>query len=165
MGRPSTFTQKIADIICQRLAGGESLRSICRDEGMPVRRTVHRWISDDINGFRHQYACAKALGLEEMADEIIEISDGEVAMTGEGKLDGADVQHKRLRVDSRKWLLSKLAPKKYGDKSSLELTGEDGGPVAFTDTERAARIQTLLAVGESRKRKESDNLDDYSDLV
>ena len=162
MGRSSTFTQKTADIICERLAGGESLRSICRDKGMPVRRTVHRWICDDVNGFRHQYARAKELGLEEMAEEIIEISDGDVAMTGEGKLDGADVQHKRLRVDTRKWLLSKLVPKKYGDRSALELTGKDGGPVEITDTERNAKLQALLAT--AAKRKELDE-SDVSDLV
>lgn len=162
MGRPSSFTQKIADIICERLADGESLRAICSDDHMPSRAAVSRWICDNVSGFQDQYAHAKEIGLEEMADEIMEISDEAVAMTGEGKLDGADVQHKRLRVDSRKWLLSKLAPRKYGERTALELTGKGGGPVEFTETERKVKLQALLAIAE--KRKELDG-SDVSDLV
>lgn len=135
-GRPSKFTQKLADAICERLAEGESLRSICKDEGMPNERTVRRWVYDDVGGFSPQYARARDIGLDAMADEILEISDDGTNDWMEKKdrdgesyyvANGEAMGRSRLRVDTRKWLLSKIAPKRYGD--SLTLTGSEGGPL------------------------------------
>lgn len=63
-----------------------------------------------------------------MADEIIDIADaseGDVIVDEDGRrlIDNEAVQRARLRVDSRKWLLSKLVPKKYGDKIDLSVSG------------------------------------------
>lgn len=137
-GRPVTFTQDVADQICGRLAEGESLRSICKDEGYPPESTVRLWVVDDREGFAAQYARARDVGLDAMADEILEVSDDGTndwmeRLDNDGKsvgwqLNGEHVQRSRLRVDSRKWLLSKVAPKRYGDR--LQHTGPDGeGPV------------------------------------
>ena len=137
-GRPSSFTAAKADAICARLAEGESLRSICRGEAMPSASAVFDWLAADAS-FAEQYARAKAAGIEAMADEIAEIADDGrndwMARNGEGavgyELNGEHVQRSKLRVDARKWLLSKLAPKKYGDKLEHEVTGANGGPLSM----------------------------------
>lgn len=122
-GRPSAYTEAIAKKILARLAAGESLRSICSGDGMPNRETVHRWVVDDVCGFYGHYARAREIGLENMADEIIDIADAEPGSLVTGATDSGDVANKRLRVDSRRWYLSKMAPKKYGDKQTVEHGG------------------------------------------
>lgn len=127
MGRPSEFTQEKADAICERLAAGESLRAICRDDGQPDNKTVLRWLEAN-EGFRQQYARARELQAEALFDEMLEIADdssGDATTNGRGDtvMDAEFVQRSRLRVDTRKWYLSKLAPKKYGEKVEQEFTG------------------------------------------
>lgn len=90
---------------------------------MPDRTIVHGWVVDDVEGFHHQYARAREIGLENMADEIIDIADAEPGALVTGATDSGDVANKRLRVDSRRWYLSKMAPKKYGDKQTVEHGG------------------------------------------
>lgn len=152
-GRPSDFNPRIADLICERLADGQSLREICRDEGMPGRTTVFRWLEAH-EDFRNQYAYARELQAEHYADEILEISDdGSNDWMERKSADGssvivADHEHisrSKLRVDARKWLLSKMMPKKYGEKVSAELTGKDGGPIA-TETNVKTIDPALLKV-------------------
>lgn len=132
-GRPSKFTKEIASRICERLAAGETLRAVCRDERIPSEVTVRRWAIDDTGGFSAQYAKAREVGYHAMADEMVEIADETRFDTIRGEDDAADrpntewISRSRLRVDTRKWLLSKALPKIYGDK--LEHTGADGGPI------------------------------------
>jgi hypothetical protein len=138
MGAPSKFTGKLANEICRRLATGESLRAICRSEGMPNRDTVNEWVANDIKGFSVQYARARDKGLDMMADETLAIADdGENDWMASNdpdnpgyKFNGEHYQRSRLRVDTRKWYLSKLAPKRYGEKLTAEFTGKDGEPLA-----------------------------------
>ena len=144
-------TKALADKLFKRLAQGESLMSICRDKSMPSRTVVYNWLKENKNGFTRDYAHARSVGLDVLADEIIEISDSEVFRTDSGNVDSADVQRKRLQVDARKWILAKLAPTKYGERSSLELTGKSGGPVEFSETERAAKVKALIASANKRK--------------
>lgn len=141
MGRPSLYNDEIAMDICARLANGESLLKICRSEGYPDRGTVFRWIiaHDD---FRHKYDAAREMQAELFADELNEIADDgtndwmESADKDGGvgyKLNGEHIQRSRLRIDTRKWIASKLKPKKYGDKVTQEVTGPDGGPVQIAE--------------------------------
>jgi hypothetical protein len=129
-GRPSSFTQEIADEICERLAEGESLRSVCRSDGMPVQATVFRWLSID-EAFLKQYARAREAQADRLADEILDIADDssrDTESTENGDRPNSEwIARSRLRVDARKWLASKMAPKKYGDKVTQEITGEGGG--------------------------------------
>ena len=120
-GRPTLYTQEIADHICQKLAEGMSLRAICRSKGMPNEATVRQWAVDDREGFYSQYTRSRDIGLDCMADEVHEIADGD-----------GDVARDRLRFDSRRWYLSKLAPKRYGDKLQQEVSGPDGGALTVT---------------------------------
>ncbi|QDX22555.1 terminase small subunit protein [Pandoraea pnomenusa] len=137
-GRPSSFTQEIGDAICERLANGESLRSICRDEEMPSQPTVFRWI-DSHEAFRKQYARAREAQAEFFADQIVSIADdgsndSYVDDEGNQRTDHDVIARSRLRVDARKWIASKLLPKKYGDKVTNEHTGADGGPIVIQAT-------------------------------
>ncbi len=111
-GRPSKFTQELADTICERIMNGESLRSIVSDEGMPTRSTVHKWLAEN-KLFSDQYARAKDNQADTLADEIMFIADN-----------AEDVQKARLQVDTRKWIASKLKPKKYGDKLDMTTGGQ-----------------------------------------
>lgn len=130
-GGVSTYTPEMAAAICERLSAGESLRAICRAEGMPPESTVRNWVVDDTQGFAARYARARDIGLDCIAEEIREIADspeeGEVATTKEWGTEvkrGDMLEHRRLKVDSRKWYLSKLAPKRYGDRQAVEHSGE-----------------------------------------
>jgi hypothetical protein len=120
--------------VLERLALGESLKGICADDDMPDRATVWRWIDSDAD-FKARYDEARQRGLDALADELILIADsplmGETTTT---KADGGVevtrkdmLEHRRLQIDARKWTLSKLAPKKYGDK--LALGGDAENPL------------------------------------
>ena len=131
------MTEAACDQICERIAEGESLRAICKGEGMPDKSTVLRWLRDD-PVFRTQYAEARARGMDEMADELLEIVDdsgldvvGVNEKTGMPIVDGEAIARARLRYDARRWLMSKLAPKKYGDKVEVEQTGEVAHTITF----------------------------------
>ena len=157
MGRPSVYTREIADAICARLAAGESLRSICRDEDMPAEAAVRQWALDDREGFYAQYTRSRDIGLDVLADETLEISDdgrndwvAKADPENPGyQYNGEAVGRSRLRVDTRKWYLSKLAPKRYGEKFAAEVTGKDGAPLG--DTDAAAKLAGLLALAQARK--------------
>ncbi len=131
-GRPSDFTQDAADTICERLALGESLRAICSEDGMPRMPAVMRWL-DKNEGFRNQYARAREIQAEYFFDEAIEIADETDAD------EAVKVSRAKLRVDTRKWAASKLAPKKYGDKTETTLKGDPDSPVAI-----AAIVRTVV---------------------
>lgn len=142
MGRPSKFTQELADQICTRLAEGESLRAICRpegndDESMPHIGTILRWVGEN-PGFREQYTRAREVQAETLADEIITISDGSKFADD----DATQIARARLRVDTRKWVASKLLPKKYGDKVEVEHSGSLN---ALPDDQLDAKVAALLA--------------------
>lgn len=129
-GRPTKLNEALATVICERISAGESLRSVCRDKEMPNRRTVLRWAEDN-EVFRGQYARARDALVDHWAEEIIEIADDGSNDTyerdGRQVVNNEVVQRSRLRVDTRKWLMSRMAPKKYGDKVTNEHTGEGGG--------------------------------------
>lgn len=138
MGRPTDYSPELAEVICLRLAEGESLRSVCRDEEMPAKCTVLRWIARN-EDFRAQYVRAKAEGAEAIAEEMFDIADDatndwmeRLDSEGQGvgwQLNGDHVRRSQLRIDTRKWYLSKIMPKKYGDKIQQEHTGADGAPI------------------------------------
>jgi hypothetical protein len=124
------FSQELADIICKRLSEGESLRAICRDDGMPTEATIRNWAMIDYHGFFAQYARAREIGYAVMAEELLELSDKpnigtkEVSKaTGLEITTGDNVDRTRLQIDTRKWLLSKMLPKIYGDKQQIEHSG------------------------------------------
>ncbi len=119
------FSQEIFDKICDRIAEGESLRSVCRDQDMPSTSGVMKWLNKDSNGdLVEQYARAMDMRADTMFDELLHIADtpvvGEKTKTdkdGNTETHAADmIEHRRLQVDARKWVLARMKPKKYGDK-------------------------------------------------
>jgi hypothetical protein len=137
-GRPSDYNQDIADIICDLVATStDGLQKICRlNPDLPDHTTITRWRIKH-EAFRTQYAQAKREQAELLAQEIIDISDDSTGDTltdkdGNERMNGEWVARSRLRVDSRKWVASKLLPKVYGDK--------------LTETDSAAKtlIEKLL---------------------
>lgn len=140
MGRPSDFTPEIANLICDRLIDGESLRSICIADEMPSASTVCRWLAQ-FPEFREQYAHAREAQADTLVDEMLDIADDGTndwmeKKNAEGDVIGVEyngdaVQRSRLRIDARKWMSSKLAPKKYGDK--LELNNNHGVQDSLAD--------------------------------
>ena len=131
MGRHSQFTQEKADRLCELLIEGKSLRKAAEEIGH-MQSCVLKWLKD-FPAFQDQYTKARQVGYLLLAEELLEISDdksGDVIETENGpRMDGEFVARSRLRVDSRKWLLSKMLPKVFGDKVQQEVTGADGGPV------------------------------------
>lgn len=137
-GRPSIWSQELADKICARLVEGESLRAICRDDEMPATSTIFKWLRE-VKGFSDQYTRAKEEQADTFADEIVAIADEAdtvVKDMGDGltavTFDSVAVARNRLRVDARKWVASKLKPKKYGDK--VEVDNRHSGSVGFALT-------------------------------
>lgn len=136
-GRPSTFTDEIADAICEALADGRSLRSICSAPDMPDKATVFRWLGDEKHSsFRDRYARAREAQADSLFDDILDIADETKHDTVKGA-NGDDIPNSewitrsRLRIDARKWMAGKLRPKVYGDKIELEHSGE-APPIAIT---------------------------------
>lgn len=132
MGRLTTYTTELAAEICDRLAGGESLRAICEADGMPKAETVRRWVLDDVEGFSGPYTRAREIQAETMADDLLDIADngsndwmertnkkGEI----EKVLDREHVTRSALRLETRQWLMARILPKKYGVKSEVTLDG------------------------------------------
>lgn len=131
MGRPTKYSQEVADLICLRVATTSfGLRKLCSmHDDLPTSETVYEWRSKYPN-FSSSYAEAKLKQADFMAEELLEIADDGTndwmeSQSEEGgeawKLNGEHVQRSRLRIDTRKWLASKLLPKQYGPH-----TGEDG---------------------------------------
>lgn len=148
MGRPSSFTQTIADDICERLANGESLRAICAGEAYPKQATVFRWLAAN-DEFREQYARAREAQADTLADEIIDIADEtafdtKVNEAGNEVPNSEWISRSKLRVDARKWVAAKLKPKVYGDKLDLTSAGDKlAGPTSEVDL--ATRMAALAA--------------------
>lgn len=140
IGRPSDFTEELADTICERIADGESLRAICREEGMPSKATVFRWLANN-EKFQDQYARAREAQADSLFDDVLEIADDSrndwMERNGEGDpgwaLNGDHIQRARVRIDARKWMAGKLRPKKYGEKMIHGGDRDDGSiPVSLS---------------------------------
>lgn len=134
-GRPSAYTESVAAKLCAYIADGFSLRKACEQIGMPSTATVMRWLADESRPeFREQYAGAREAQADLLAEQILVIADDTSADTFKDE-DGFEctdhevIARSRLRVDARKWLASKMAPKRYGDKIEATHTGPNGGPI------------------------------------
>jgi hypothetical protein len=170
----------VSDHIIMELSKGRSLANICTvDEGMPNEATFLEWVEDDDpSGLAKRYAHARELGYKLMADEILDLSnktgewvpvqdldvDGRPLLDADGQpilkkvfmpLNSDVIAHTRLQIDTRKWLLSKMLPKVYGDKVTNEHTGKDGGPIEMAavnfknlSDEELDKMQQLLSKAE-----------------
>lgn len=127
-GRPSLYTEALAETICDRLSCGESLRKICRDPGMPDHVTVIRWLGKN-EAFAIRYARAREIQAHVWVDEMYELASSEPERQMNGALDSASVTHIRNRVATMQWLAMKLNPKKYGDKVDVNHGNQPENPL------------------------------------
>ena len=138
MGRPSLYSDKTAETLCRRLSDGESLRTICEDEGMPYRKTVRHWAFKNPT-FATQYARARAEGMYALAEDALHRAKTcrpeEAAST-------------RVYIDTVKWFAAKMAPAAFGDKASIDLNAkvEGSGEKPQTALQLAREIAFALSV-------------------
>lgn len=142
VGRPSEYTQEKADLICEQLAIGVSLRTVCNQENMPSVATVFKWMRTN-EEFLKQYARAKEESADALFEETIDIADDstndymdkQIGETVIKVVNQENIQRSRLRVDTRKWMMSKMKPKKYGEKMDVTSGGEviKGNTIVFSD--------------------------------
>jgi hypothetical protein len=129
-GRPSDYTQDLADRLCEQLADGKSMRKVCEQDWAPDKASVFKWLRTKPE-FLDQYTRAKAEAADSMVDDMQDIADDarNDFMTANDpnnpgyKLNGEHINRSRLRVDTRKWIASKLKPKKYGEKLDIDHAG------------------------------------------
>lgn len=142
--RPVKYSDKLATAILDRLAAGESLRAICKDDGMPAFQTVLGWVNRD-DEFARKYAAATDCRAQMLCDEMLEIADK--TLPGVRVKNGPDgretvisdqVERAKLQVHARQWALARMAPKRFGNRVLNEITGADGGPLEVAQPGRPA---------------------------
>jgi hypothetical protein len=137
-GRPSKYTPELVEEICSRIAKGEPLRQICRDDHMPHWTAVYDWMEKD-KAFSLRIAHARELGEEAIAQECLDIADNATNdwMETQGKdgsdlfkLNGEHIQRSKLRIETRLKLLAKWNPRKWGEKVDLNHGVQPENPLA-----------------------------------
>jgi hypothetical protein len=126
-GRPSEYSLERAAEVLDRLASGESLTRICRDDHMPVKTTVYKWLRER-PPFMDQYQRARVDQADSMFDDIVQISD-----------DDDDPRRAKVRIDARMWAAARLRPKVYGDTKHVQVDHT----VTLTDDQLDARLAAL----------------------
>jgi len=133
-GRPSSFTQEVADEICRRLAQGEPLAQICRDDNMPAVRTVSDWKKAS-EAFSADFVRAREEGFDQIAADCLDIADetsNDTLSTEHGDRPNTEwISRSKLRIETRLKLLAKWDPKRYGEKITQEHTGPEGAPLTI----------------------------------
>lgn len=127
-GRPTDYSEALAANICEKLVDGMSLRAVCRSETMPSISSVMMWLTK-YPSFAEQYATSteeRAIG---MFEDMFDIAD-------EVEAEPSKVAKAKLRIDTRKWALARMNPKKYGEKVEQTLVGAGGGPIEVKRIER-----------------------------
>jgi hypothetical protein len=165
-GRPTAYTEEVANWICSELAQGKTLLEICaEDSSLPDHSTIRAWAASNYQGFYGKYARARDIGLDAMAEQLFAIADDRSndyieRVSENGKIvrvpDHERIARSRIRIDARKWYLSKLAPKRYGDRISTDAMNAPNDELAvtlaeaLTPEELESLKQKLIAVKEAK---------------
>jgi hypothetical protein len=165
------YTEAMGEEICRRLARGEGLKPISRTPGFPHSSTIMEWATDTTHPFSERYRKARVLGYMHMAEEIIEIADdksGDVTMNEDGNpvTNHENIARSRLKVDTRKWVVSRMLPHIFGDRVVTEHIGPNGGAIQvdvqhrvndfFTKIDAIARRQKELQAIEVEAEAEQE---------
>lgn len=147
MGRPTIYSPELTALLCERLIGGNSLRTACAAEDMPCAATVFLWLHR-YPAFLEQYEIATVARAHAHAEEMLDIADDGTNDWMEDhdkegnsvgwKLNGENIQRSRLRIDTRKWNAARMSPKRYGDKVDLNHSGSAGLFKTFADAVNGA---------------------------
>jgi hypothetical protein len=133
------WTQELEDLILAELMRGRTLTDICRDPDMPNIQSVHNWRTQDRGGFAARYKQAREIGCETIADEMMDIADDRSQDwivrthkdgTTDAILDPERIGRARMRLDARRWRLSKMLPRSYGDRLDLNAKPDSADPWA-----------------------------------
>lgn len=124
--RPSEDMEKLFIAVCDKMRTGLSARKACKAAGMAQASFYEHAVKPHL---AEQYAKSREALLEHWAEDAMEIADESVGSLASGGMDSAAIAKQKLRIDTRKWFLSKLAPKKYGDKIESTLVGDADRPV------------------------------------
>lgn len=157
-GRPSKYSAALAERICDHIRCGCSLRRAAEKEGIP-QPTVMNWARDN-DEFSNQYARACEVRLSALEDKLLDLMEDGHQVAGHGLIGGNRLNAVKLEVETIKWMLAKLMPKKYGDKQALEVTGANGGPmesIVVGDEARIAPILDRLDAIRKQRQAEEDN--------
>lgn len=150
----------LAEKILDRLAATGSLRRVCAELHVS-RNSIIPWVVDNTNGFGDAYARAKDQGIDMLVEETLDIADDGSNDYMKGKdgpqLDSEHIQRSKIRVETRRWLAERMAPRRYGLKQGLDVTNSDGTLVPVDEGARSARVAQLLAIAQQRK--------DFEDLA
>lgn len=138
VGRPTLYNNELVDRICSLISQGKSMRSVCLLEEMPEMETVWRWLRENPY-FNEQYVRATQDRTETQLELLNELGDTaiELSQSTDPKQSNAVVQAVKLKADNLKWVMSKMKPKKYGDK--LELAGDQDNPLTIELVSYATR--------------------------
>jgi len=139
-GRPSTYTEEMGNLICDKLTEGISLRKLCKSDKFPNASTVYVWL-DRFPSFADKYTRAREAATEDMLEEIFEIADNPEI----------EVQDKRVRIDTRKWAMGKLKPSRYGDVPQKDKVKDDEIEAPEADALAAFFAETILAAKRNSK--------------
>lgn len=157
------YSPNLADEICTLLASGKSLRTICFLSNMPSQDAVFKWLFKN-KDFAEKYAQAREAWADAVFEEILEISDASELDTTTNERGTEVANHEwiarsRLRVDTRKWALARMSPKKYGEKTTTDLNVNDQqAPVS--EEQKASKIKAIIERAKKRKAQT-----DISDLI
>lgn len=134
------FSRATADRLLAEIEDGASLRAACEAVALP-RRTIRSWI-ERRPAFAAAFRAASALRLETVADEIIDLAAQAqaIAAGAEDKKANAMVNALRVEIDSKKWLLSKLMPERFGDR----LTMNSDDPIGDLTLEQRLKLDSAL---------------------
>ena len=143
-GVGSPYPPEVIDEFLARLVEGGSIGSVCRDPEMPSAQAVAYWLQHN-PAFREKYEAARVVQADILFDNLLDIADDSAEdwttnEDGEKRLNGEAVARSRLRIDARKWILSKLIPKKYGDKIEVNHTHK----VSLSDAIAEAKARALM---------------------
>lgn len=106
------YSREIADAICDQLAEGRTLRSVCNGASMPSEAAVRQWSLDDVDGFFDRYSRARSIGADCQFDAI------------KDKVFSASVEDApllKIQLETMKWHLAMIAPRRYGDRTMIAL--------------------------------------------
>lgn len=148
VGRPALYSEEIAERVLDGLAEGKSLVEVCKDPDLPSVRTVMQWAADN-DEFSQRYVRAREAQAEVMDDKILAAADKAKE----------DPQAARVQIDAYKWRAAKLAPKKYGDATTIKHADADGEKLDMGDVERSTRLAAIFAGIEQRKAGGADVAD------
>jgi hypothetical protein len=152
--------EKITALVCAQIAEGKSLRSILdHDDKLPSVRTFLDWMGE-APALATQYAQARGVGYQLLADEIVAIADENYTTAEDGtreRLSNEAIARNRLRVETRKWMLAKMLPKIYGEKLQTEHTGKGGGPIQLAAVDLRNLSDQELIEMETLMKKIEDN--------